>query len=199
MEDNLTSVVSVWRKRLDGLLRLEEDKFERFPIRPDLYPEWGIVQAQPYVSQGMNVLEQVLKCLHFRSMGWEYYQEFLRDGEHKLKKGHALYRLWGFLSKDDRNSLRGGYQLWRERPENGVGVMPFRCLDEFLIYLDGEKGKGSINWRYFSIDGRGFHSAYSQGGFTVYESPPTEMLTATISLLHASIERGLMLLWDHGG
>lgn len=205
MEDDLRMAVLSWEKRLSVLLELEKEKFERFPIKsvPVSYVELEILQAQPYISQGMNIFEQVLKCLIFRSKDWSYYQNFRDNKGHKLRKGHSLYRLWGLLSEEDHMSFRGWHQQWRQgiiedSMGSGEGTMPFRWLDEFLIYLDGEEGGGSINWRYFSIDGKGFHPTFSQGGFTVYESPPKEMLTAIISLIHECISRGLVLLGDPG-
>ena len=126
---------------LQTALRVEQEKYERRPVMPDLMPSHESAQAWGYVVAGYFLIEEAFKALLY-----------LRAKQVPTK--HALAMLFNLFEPDDQDILREYYSDYRSSIGGYPANYPFATLDEFLSNLDGDPNrrgtdhKGSFDWRY---------------------------------------------------
>ena len=123
---------------LEQALAFEQKKYKSYPVPHDLAPEFVNAGGWGYIVTGYSLVEQAFKLLlHVRAK--------------EQGSGHSLLPLFDCLPASDKVLLREFYQDIRcSHPS--LGEYPFQDVDECLVKLDGQKGKASIEWRYYLIE-----------------------------------------------
>ena len=132
---------SIWLVALlDNALKMEQKKYKKCPVKPDIAPKHEIVQAWGYVVAGYFLVEQSFKALlHLRKK--------------KVPPTHSLTTLLKLLDPADKEILSEFYVDYREVTGGSGRRFPFKTLEDFLENLDGDDNKkGSFAWRYFPIE-----------------------------------------------
>lgn len=155
---------------LTEALKMEAKKYKQVPITPGCYLGPEFARAWGHIVSGYFLLEQALKAL-------------IRIRGGKAKKIHQLLPLFQELPVEDQDILREYYYDFRytfpgltalpqERIDKNLG----KALDNFLDNLDGERGKGSFDWRYYLTE-----AGTSERG------PIRQMPTVNIPMMHEVI------------
>jgi len=133
--------ITTW---LDTALRKEQEKYEKCPVTPDMYPPTEAAQGWGYVIAGYFLVEESFKAL-------------LYVRRKNVPTRHSLSTLFELFDKTDKTVLREYYDDYRATIGGNRGAFPFQSLDDFLLNLDGDKNQrgdhiGSFDWRYFLIE-----------------------------------------------
>ena len=130
------SLIIAW---LDTALEKEKEKYKKCPVIRDLNPGHEVANGWGYVICGYFLVEESFKTLLY-----------VRDKN--VPKDHSLFTLFDMLDQNDKTILSEYYIDYKLTTSGNIGMFPFISLDDFLVNLDGAKGKGSFDWRYFLIE-----------------------------------------------
>lgn len=132
-----SSKISAW---LNTALVSECQKYKSNPIYSDIVVEFNYAQAWGFIVAGYFLLEQGLKAL-------------LHKYKCEIERTHELYKLFERLPDEQKNNLRRHYsdfvRVVPELKQNAPNE-----IDIFLMNLDGDQSKGSLDWRYYLIEER---------------------------------------------
>ena len=126
---------------LKTALKQERGKYASHPVLPDMVPDHVNALGWCYVVAGYFLTEMAFKAL-------------LQVKEKSPPPTHSLAKLFGRLDKEDQEVLREYYSDFQATIGGHVGAFPISNLDDFLVNLDGGRGKhvGSFEWRYCLIE-----------------------------------------------
>lgn len=132
---------------MDAALKMEWQKFEATPVKPDLLPGYELAAGWGYVVAGYFLMEQGLKAvLDIRNIN--------------PPKTHVLSSLFKKLPVKDQKVMKVYYDDFYHT-FTGMSSYPFATLEGFLDNLDGRRNGlgrpiGSFDWRYFlTEEGKG--------------------------------------------
>ena len=162
--------ITAW---LDTALKKEKEKYKKCPVMPDMVPGHDAAQGWGYVVAGYFLVEESFKALLFVR------------GNKTVPTKHSLSVLFNLLEDNDKVTLREYYDDYKATIGGTVGAFPFKCLDDFLVNLDGDQNPGgdhigSFDWRYFLIE----------------EKRSKEMPTVSVDYLH-EIVFGCIRIVEH--
>lgn len=124
---------------LDTALKKEQEKYNKCPVVHDRNPDYEITQGWGFVIAGYFLAEISFKAL-------------LNIRKKAVPKEHLLYLLFNSFDEDDKRILREYYSDYQATIGGQIGRFPIMNLDGFLKNLDGDKNKGSFEWRYYLIE-----------------------------------------------
>ena len=128
---------------LDAALQKERDKYKESPVNHnELMSDYVSAEGWGFVLVGYNLLESTLK-FQLRQLN------LLQDS---LQRTHRLLPLFGTLPSKEQTILTEYYDDFRSRGGGNNPSIPFDSVDAFLGNLDGDRGDGAFDWRYYLIE-----------------------------------------------
>lgn len=183
--DTYAAFTQKWRE-LDGAYR-------GIKIQGEIVPKGRIVKAQSYVTDSLNLAEQIFKELGVElgvlKRVSESRIEFLPiRGERGVRCLHDLSPIFKKFPEKVQRPFRAQYKNARLGQE---WSFPLETVDEFLEYLNG----ASEGWRYAFQDHPWFPRVRLVSGESILVDPPLQGL---IESLRVVVFCGLAVLQDVG-